>query len=872
MSKRLFYSLAISIMLPLALVALAWVVASGNNRSYTPAIIEGQQGPNVPSANWGDIVAFPTVTLGFDCCESFTGPLYLKRAAAAGYPPNGKVYVFGGRHMPDGSDVGSRWIWEYNPANNTLTQKNALLDQNQSGSRYVANMVAAVLTSTIGPRIYIVGGSTVNGLSTGDVRVYDPNTDTLSSSDTWPAAPARVPGGYAVYNNKLYIFGGHAILPASHLYSDTWVFDPTLPSGQRWTKIDWASLSIPRAYIAGAELDGYIYAIGGDQVVSNTVTSVSTVERMNPSDANPTWQPVASVPWALGDASAWAYDTGSPYEIAGRIVIAGGGYPVPSTSALIYNPTTNSWNAFPDTLRPRRNYAAAELNGFLYVWGGYDVQGNVYNGSNSSMAYNATGSPPPPAITPSATPSPLPVSCEATTNYTYTVSTGVSIDPGTVLVPNTNCSTCFVNLDMPFPVRLYGRSFTTALVGSTGNLQFGSDNSAWINRPLPWTGFGYSLFPYWRDLEMTGNGDGIYTSTVGTAPGRTFNIEWRGVGASFELRLHENATNFEYVYGANTNVGTVGVQKDLSYYTSVGYNVFPPSGTEYNWVVGPCTTTPTPVPTNPPPTATGTGTASPIVPSATIPATVTVFGTAPPAASPTVLNTQTVAPSTDTPPPATETAVALTATPAACEVNFTDVPPGSTFYSYVQCLACVGIVNGYPDGTFKPNKNVIRGQLAKIVSNAAGLSDPAGAQLFADVQPNSLYYPYVQRLGLRGYMSGYPCGGQGEPCLPGNLPYFRPYEWATRGEISKIVANAAVLGDPPGDQIFADVSPGSVFYDYVQRLASRGYMNGYTCGGPHEPCDPESRPYFRPNNYASRGQTSKIVANTFMRDCLVRSR
>ncbi len=68
--------------------------------------------------------------------------------------------------------------------------------------------------------------------------------------------------------------------------------------------------------------------------------------------------------------------------------------------------------------------------------------------------------------------------------------------------------------------------------------------------------------------------------------------------------------------------------------------------------------------------------------------------------------------------------------------------------------------------------------------------------------------------------------------------------------------------------LFQDVPPHSPFHDYVGRLASRGYMNGYPCGGPGEPCMPPGNlPYFRPNNNATRGQTSKIVANTFFPDC-----
>jgi hypothetical protein len=203
-----------------------------------------------------------------------------------------------------------------------------------------------------------------------------------------------------------------------------------------------------------------------------------------------------------------------------------------------------------------------------------------------------------------------------------------------------------------------------------------------------------------------------------------------------------------------------------------------------------------------------------------------------------------------------------------------DVPPGSTFYPYVRCLACLGIVNGYPDNTFRPNNNVTRGQLAKIVSNSAGFSDPQPTQMFQDVPVSSTFQVYVGRLASRGYISGYPCGGPGEPCVPpGSLPYFRPNHIATRGQIAKIDSNAAGFSDPPVGQSFEDVPPGSTFYTYTQRLTSRSIMQGYPCGSTGEPCvHPTDRPYFRPFNNATRGQTSKIVANTFFPDCQPASR
>jgi hypothetical protein len=202
---------------------------------------------------------------------------------------------------------------------------------------------------------------------------------------------------------------------------------------------------------------------------------------------------------------------------------------------------------------------------------------------------------------------------------------------------------------------------------------------------------------------------------------------------------------------------------------------------------------------------------------------------------------------------------------------FSDVPPSNTYFTYIGEMACRQIISGYASGCetgnpcFRPSNPVSRGQVAKIVSNSAGFNDAQTTQIFEDVPVGSTFQVYVGRLSSRGFISGYPCGSPGDPCVPpANLPYFRPNNPVTRGQLAKIVANAAGLNDPPGAQVFEDVPVGSLFYDYIQRLTSHGYMSGYPCGSPGDPCvPPANRPYFRPNNGATRGQTAKIVTNTF---------
>ena len=218
----------------------------------------------------------------------------------------------------------------------------------------------------------------------------------------------------------------------------------------------------------------------------------------------------------------------------------------------------------------------------------------------------------------------------------------------------------------------------------------------------------------------------------------------------------------------------------------------------------------------------------------------------------------------------------VTPTPTPCAVQFSDVPATHPFYSFVRCLACRGIVAGYADGTFRPGAGVTRGQLAKILASAAGLSTaiPSTQRTFTDVPNSNAFWLFIERLAATGAISGYACGGPGEPCDGQNRPYFRWGAQATRGQIAKITAVTAGWNDsiPTTQQTFTDVPPTNAFWSWIEALAIRQIISGYACGGVGEPCDPANRPYFRWGAQATRGQMSKIAANTFFPGCLTPAR
>ncbi|HUS15649.1 MAG TPA: S-layer homology domain-containing protein [Chloroflexia bacterium] len=125
--------------------------------------------------------------------------------------------------------------------------------------------------------------------------------------------------------------------------------------------------------------------------------------------------------------------------------------------------------------------------------------------------------------------------------------------------------------------------------------------------------------------------------------------------------------------------------------------------------------------------------------------------------------------------------------------HFSDVPPGTPFYPYIETAVARGIISGYADGTFLPGNAVSRGQIAKMVVLAAGwtLLNPPVAR-FNDVPPGSPFYSAVETAAARHILSGYADGS------------FRAGNPATRGQVAKIVYNAVTIGCPmfPPDNIW----------------------------------------------------------------------
>ena len=77
----------------------------------------------------------------------------------------------------------------------------------------------------------------------------------------------------------------------------------------------------------------------------------------------------------------------------------------------------------------------------------------------------------------------------------------------------------------------------------------------------------------------------------------------------------------------------------------------------------------------------------------------------------------------------------------ATDTPFSDIA-GHWAEDTITRWADIGIVNGYPDGTFKPDNDITRAELAKIVTLAFGLTEKTTTEL-TGIDPDEWYYNYV---------------------------------------------------------------------------------------------------------------------------------
>ncbi len=178
---------------------------------------------------------------------------------------------------------------------------------------------------------------------------------------------------------------------------------------------------------------------------------------------------------------------------------------------------------------------------------------------------------------------------------------------------------------------------------------------------------------------------------------------------------------------------------------------------------------------------------------------------------------------------------------------FTDVSSDRWSYDYILKMYQLGIVNGNPDGTFKPEGNITRAQFVKMIACLDGIDTSAYAKCrFTDVSDKSYAAPYIEWAANNGIVKGV------------NATTFLPDENITREQMAAILCRYA---DYAGIKL-SEETPAVTFTDSAQISAYAApsvaalQRAGIICGAQN----PDGSYSYYPAAFATREQACKVLS------------
>ncbi|MDD9271445.1 S-layer homology domain-containing protein [Paenibacillus sp. GCM10023248] len=165
--------------------------------------------------------------------------------------------------------------------------------------------------------------------------------------------------------------------------------------------------------------------------------------------------------------------------------------------------------------------------------------------------------------------------------------------------------------------------------------------------------------------------------------------------------------------------------------------------------------------------------------------------------------------------------------------NLADIT-GHWAESSIRELIGKGAINGYEDGTFKPDNRITRAEFVSIVVKVLGLG-VQGGQSFSDTSSHWAK-DVIATAAAQGIVTGY------------TDTTFGPDDQITREQMAEIIVRAAHLAKGTAGTSFADQAQISEWAQgAVAALTAKGYLNGYEDGT------------FRPQGLTTRAEASAMI-------------
>ncbi|MFC1751296.1 S-layer homology domain-containing protein [Pseudomonadota bacterium] len=181
--------------------------------------------------------------------------------------------------------------------------------------------------------------------------------------------------------------------------------------------------------------------------------------------------------------------------------------------------------------------------------------------------------------------------------------------------------------------------------------------------------------------------------------------------------------------------------------------------------------------------------------------------------------------------------------------SFPDVTESTDYQDSITWMNENGVIQGYPDGTFKPENCVNRVEMLKLLFEMLEVdASTYSAELFSDTEEGQWYTEYIEAGRARGTIEGYPDGT------------FKPAQCVNRVEAIKMAILEFNDGEIPGEPIgymsaegITDLVESEWYYDYTSYAFAAELLGIEHTGG-----DLHLTNYF-PAGEMSRAEVSEML-------------
>lgn len=175
---------------------------------------------------------------------------------------------------------------------------------------------------------------------------------------------------------------------------------------------------------------------------------------------------------------------------------------------------------------------------------------------------------------------------------------------------------------------------------------------------------------------------------------------------------------------------------------------------------------------------------------------------------------------------------------------FSDLDSNHPYYEAITYLKEKGVIEGYEDNTFRPDKPIQRDELLKILIEGLKLEKDDDISVpFSDFDPNIWNQTYIKTAYSRGWIEGYQDNT------------FRPFQSINKAESLKLAGeslnwtNQSYSSPIP----FSDVESSQWYANYVGIASEQNLL-------------PDSSDLFNPNQDSTRGYISEIIYRSIQND------